>query len=348
MGNRFGFQGQLYDPAMSLVDTRARFYRPTWGRFVSPDPIGLAGGPNLFAFVVGAPGRFWDPLGLDGKVHGDFWTTRGAPSFLHTPNGGVLFQTMEKDWNALLTAGDRPLDALSTARLIETAANFPFVAAAGHFENAFARPLSEGFNSLAVNGRDGGISLAEAESAETTDEKIALYLQATSEFATGFDIGAATLSPLATRPAAPPVSIPNAIDQAANGTSRSAAGGVETLSSSDILFSQSSVRGVEEIAASMRASGWVGPAIDVVSIEGRLITVDNTRLLAAHLTGTPVKAVVHGAGEALPASMAGRFVSASGVEATTWGEAVLIRIGNQTAGYRSAYPLGSWVTGGRP
>src|SRR5262249_42143889 len=113
-------------------------------------------------------------------------------------------------------------------------------------------------------------------------------------------------------------------------------------------ISQSSVRGVEEIAASMRASGWVGAPVDVVLIGDRLITIDNTRVLAAHLTGTPVQAIVHGAGEALPASMAGRFVSASGVEATTWGEAVLIRIGNQSDVYRIVYPLGSKVTGVAP
>jgi len=130
--------------------------------------------------------------------------------------------------------------------------------------------------------------------------------------------------------------------------SRSAAGAIRTLSSAEILFSQSSVRGVEEIAASMRSSGWVGAPVDVVAIEGRLITVDNTRVLAAHLTGTPVQAIVHGAGEALPASMAGRFVSSAGTEATTWGEAVLSRIASQSAAYRRAYPLGSRITGVKP
>ena len=118
---------------------------------------------------------------------------------------------------------------------------------------------------------------------------------------------------------------------------------VLTLDASAIRFSQSSVNGVEAIANSMRASGWVGEPIDVVSIEGRLITVDNTRLLAAHLTGTPVQAVVHGVGDALPASMAGRFGTA-----TRWGEAVMARIGGQNAAYRAANPLGSWYIGMTP
>jgi RHS repeat-associated protein len=65
VGNRFGFQGQQHDWATSLVDMRARHYRPTWGRFLNPDPLGLASGsPNLYAFVDSAPLSFTDPLGL--------------------------------------------------------------------------------------------------------------------------------------------------------------------------------------------------------------------------------------------------------------------------------------------
>jgi hypothetical protein len=43
---------------------------------------------------------------------------------------------------------------------------------------------------------------------------------------------------------------------------------------------------------------------------------------------------------ALPASMAGRFG-----DATTWGEAVMSRIGNQNTAYRSLFPEGSLATG---
>lgn len=124
---------------------------------------------------------------------------------------------------------------------------------------------------------------------------------------------------------------------------RGAARGATTLESSAIRFSQSSVNGAGEIAASMAKNGWVGAPVDVVSVGGRLVTVDNTRVIAAHMTGTPVQAFVHGAGEALPASMAGRFGAA-----TTWGEAVAARIAGQNAGYRAANPLGSWFVGVTP
>jgi RHS repeat-associated protein len=64
IGNRFGFQGQPSD-VTGLVDMRGRFYRPAWGRFVSADPIRLAGGSNLYAFSGSAPLQFWDPWGTD-------------------------------------------------------------------------------------------------------------------------------------------------------------------------------------------------------------------------------------------------------------------------------------------
>jgi RHS repeat-associated protein len=65
VGNRFGFQGHPFDVGLGLVDMRARFYRPSWGRFISPDPIGYAGGPSLYSFVGGAPLTYRDPTGLD-------------------------------------------------------------------------------------------------------------------------------------------------------------------------------------------------------------------------------------------------------------------------------------------
>jgi filamentous hemagglutinin len=103
------------------------------------------------------------------------------------------------------------------------------------------------------------------------------------------------------------------------------------------------VNGAGDIAASMAKNGWVGAPVDVVSVGGRLVTVDNTRVLAAHMTGTPVQVLIHGAGEALPASMAGRFGAA-----TTWGEAVMARIAGQNAAYRASNPLGSWFIGVAP
>ena len=64
IGNRFLYQGQLYDSALGLYYMRAREYVPAWGRFLSPDPIGLEGGFNLYAYVDGEPLTYSDPSGF--------------------------------------------------------------------------------------------------------------------------------------------------------------------------------------------------------------------------------------------------------------------------------------------
>jgi uncharacterized protein RhaS with RHS repeats len=43
---------------------RNRYYDPTTGRFTQEDPIGLAGGTNLYGFGGGDPVNFSDPFGL--------------------------------------------------------------------------------------------------------------------------------------------------------------------------------------------------------------------------------------------------------------------------------------------
>ena len=44
---------------------RARYYSSTYGRFVAEDPIGLAGGINLYAYVNEDPVNLVDPMGLE-------------------------------------------------------------------------------------------------------------------------------------------------------------------------------------------------------------------------------------------------------------------------------------------
>src|SRR5690606_23304837 len=57
------FQGQYHDPEPGLHCNRHRYYNPTTGRFLTPDPIGLAGGLNNYQYVPNPTG--WvDPLGL--------------------------------------------------------------------------------------------------------------------------------------------------------------------------------------------------------------------------------------------------------------------------------------------
>jgi RHS repeat-associated protein len=61
---RYGFTGRERDPLTGLMYYRARWYDPQIGRFISEDPIGLAGGINQFAYVGNNPQNGIDPSGL--------------------------------------------------------------------------------------------------------------------------------------------------------------------------------------------------------------------------------------------------------------------------------------------
>lgn len=59
----FRMLGQIADADVELHVTRFRFFDPEVGRWLSPDPLGLAGGRDLFAFD-GSPVIVVDALGL--------------------------------------------------------------------------------------------------------------------------------------------------------------------------------------------------------------------------------------------------------------------------------------------
>ena len=61
--NSFEYTGREND-STGLYFYRARYYNPGLQRFVSEDPIGLAGGINSYAYVEGNPISFTDPTGL--------------------------------------------------------------------------------------------------------------------------------------------------------------------------------------------------------------------------------------------------------------------------------------------
>jgi RHS repeat-associated protein len=62
--NPFRFTGRE-DDGTGLYYYRARYYDPVRSRFVSADPIGLAGGINVFSYVENDPLGSVDPFGLD-------------------------------------------------------------------------------------------------------------------------------------------------------------------------------------------------------------------------------------------------------------------------------------------
>jgi RHS repeat-associated protein len=68
IGNRYMFQGREYDEATKLYNFRARWYDPETGRWLSKDPIGIAGGLNQYIFIGNNPVNFRDPSGLRAYV----------------------------------------------------------------------------------------------------------------------------------------------------------------------------------------------------------------------------------------------------------------------------------------
>jgi len=63
-GTTYGYTGQRYDAETELYYYKMRQYSPKLGRFLQPDPIGLAGGLNLYAYVGNSPLQASDPMGL--------------------------------------------------------------------------------------------------------------------------------------------------------------------------------------------------------------------------------------------------------------------------------------------
>jgi RHS repeat-associated protein len=87
--NPFRFSSKFTDDETGLVCYGLRYYNPALGRFLNRDPIGEAGGENLYAFVGNGPVNRLDVLGAN--PFATFWawlTGSGKPTAADGRDGG--------------------------------------------------------------------------------------------------------------------------------------------------------------------------------------------------------------------------------------------------------------------
>ncbi|HEX6910739.1 MAG TPA: RHS repeat-associated core domain-containing protein [Longimicrobium sp.] len=63
-GDWFGGLLNEQKDASGLMYRRNRYYDPQTGRFTQEDPIGIAGGLNVYGYAAGDPVSYSDPYGL--------------------------------------------------------------------------------------------------------------------------------------------------------------------------------------------------------------------------------------------------------------------------------------------
>jgi hypothetical protein len=124
-----------------------------------------------------------------------------------------------------------------------------------------------------------------------------------------------------------------------------------TLNPNEIRFSQNTVSysktdrvtgskyTYDDLVTSMKNTGWKGDPVDVVKMpDGKITSMDNTRITAAREAGIDVKATIHDFNEKLTPEIQ----KARGWERyNTWGEAIQGRINKQSGGFGKQNPNGS-------
>jgi RHS repeat-associated protein len=95
VNNPYTYTGRE-DDGTGLYYYRARYYSPVVGRFVSQDPIGLAGGSNVYAYVGNNPLSWSDPEGMAP------WKGRGSSGNNGWPTG------YPDGWKERWPSWDRP------------------------------------------------------------------------------------------------------------------------------------------------------------------------------------------------------------------------------------------------
>jgi len=127
--NPFQYTGREND-GTGLYYYRARYYDPGLKRFVSEDPIGLAGGINTYEYVSGSPVNYKDSLGLQ-SIPPDL----DPSSYSYNPNQDPAYgsQPYDRGLNPYERCMLKCLARKAGEKAVESAAEkaVPYIALAG-------------------------------------------------------------------------------------------------------------------------------------------------------------------------------------------------------------------------
>jgi len=101
--NPIRFQGQYWDRETGLHYNRHRYYDPEIGRFIAKDPIGFAGGLNVYQYADN-PVEWVDPLGLHNILANTDLVCRGGACSAESFRAG----------SGVVLNGDGTLNGIST------------------------------------------------------------------------------------------------------------------------------------------------------------------------------------------------------------------------------------------
>ena len=91
IGNPYGFTSRRLDTETDNYYYRARYYNPEIGRFLQTDPIGYAGGLNLYSYCGNNPLNWVDPFGLC-KEEKSWWDKMWEEAWI------MPWQILDKAW----------------------------------------------------------------------------------------------------------------------------------------------------------------------------------------------------------------------------------------------------------
>ncbi|MCE9573645.1 MAG: hypothetical protein K8W52_10855, partial [Deltaproteobacteria bacterium] len=308
----FLFTGARQDRATAaeagggLLELNARLYDPITARFISADTVTTGPGVlghNRYAYASQNPLNRIDPTGhTDESV----WA-RDQQTGQESCEGSCVLEDHEvarqdeaefwSDFKNELRSNAREREWAISAQRDQITANWdaqrPLTRAERAERELFAREGVSHWNTYGLTDLLGEtIGLAPVEAAAARFVGLGVVGVSTRASATVAEEGLEMVSPAALR----------WTQRTAGGNGRAAA-----------------------IRESMATRGYVGDPIDVVRTADGIATVDHTRAAVALELGIKsIPARVHLPGDALPATMTGRFGSS-----TTWGQAVAFRVSRQ-------------------